>query len=100
MPRVSKGVRPTNPEINVQTGVELVIKDGFPIRKAAERVKVPYQTLARYVQKEKNKKDENVSFKPNYGNKKVMTTELEVELREYLVEASRHNYGLTLLECR
>lgn len=99
MPRISKHIRTPNPPDHVQTGVDLVLKDNFTIRKAAERVKVPYPTLYRYVQKTRDS-DEPIAYKPNYGINKVMTTEMELELKEYLIAAAKLNYGLTLYECR
>lgn len=85
----------------LQTGVELVVKDNFPIRKAASRVNIPHQTLNRYVKRyrEATNKD-TVSYEPNYANRTVLTTELESQLHEYLVQAADLAYGLSTKECR
>jgi hypothetical protein len=100
MPRKPGKKLTPNPPSDVRTGVELVLRDNFTIRKAAERVRVPYQTLARYVSSARNNEGKPISYSPNYTNRTVLTGEMEQQLKEYLILCAKMNYGLTLMDCR
>lgn len=83
----------------LQTGVELVIQDNFGIRKAAKRVGVPFQTLARYVKRARDGK-ETMRYEPNYANRTVLSNEQKRQLADYITEAANLAYGLTYKDCR
>jgi len=51
MPRNYKRKREKTEESTMELAVELVVKDGFTLRKLSERTGVPFQTLQRYVKK-------------------------------------------------
>ena len=101
MPRKpGKKLKPNLPS-DIRTGVQLVMKDSFTIRKAADRVKVPFQTCARYVMRAKNiKEGETMTYSPNYTNRTVLSKDLESKLVDYLIQCARMNYGLTLMDTR
>lgn len=74
-----------NNALEMEIAVEMVVKDNFTLRKAAERTGVPYQTLQRYVKKYKEKGGE-ILFTPTHKTT-VLTPEQEKAMLEYLISS-------------
>ena len=67
----------------MQVAVKLVIEKGCSIRKAAALENIPFQTLSRYVVKQKENPDFD-NFSPRYDVHKVFSTEQEAIIADYL----------------
>ncbi|KAF2898418.1 hypothetical protein ILUMI_07759 [Ignelater luminosus] len=86
---------------NMQETVALV-ESGLSLRVVANRKHVNYMTLSRYVKKLENRTEEereNISFTPNYANKKMFSNDQEKELKEYIITYSKMSYGLDTVDC-
>ena len=83
-------------EQTMKEAVDLVIKDGLSIRKAAERKGVARNTLHTYVKKVKsNPGNLNLRMRPNYSCRKIFNDEEEQSIEHYLIQCSQMNYKLT-----
>uniref|UniRef100_H2YFE2 DDE-1 domain-containing protein n=1 Tax=Ciona savignyi TaxID=51511 RepID=H2YFE2_CIOSA len=70
------------------------------LRKAADHTGVKFQTLARYVNKQKAAGNNNVRMTPNYAVRRVFTDADEQELAEYIKTTARMCFGLTTVDTR
>ncbi|XP_077966411.1 uncharacterized protein LOC144419992 [Styela clava] len=90
-----------DPEVMKQAAEDVAYK-GKSMRATASTYNIPKSTLLRYVRKCKISREEGSStcmlnikdFEPNYAVRRIFTDCEEEELEEYLIEASRHHYGL------
>lgn len=74
---------------------------GRSVRQVAKDKNLAFQTLARYVQKERNKAPgEVVRMSPHYDVNKVFSNEQELELCDYIITCTKMFYGLPFSECR
>lgn len=76
------------------------VLSGRSIRSVAKELNLSFQTLARYVTKQRLSPNDQLRMTPNYRVKQVFTDEEELTLVSYLVTCSNMFYGLPLLECR
>lgn len=85
-------------ETAMKNAIKDVIENGVVIREAATKFGISKSALHRKILKYKTFGDEpqNFNFLRQHGFKPVFTTEEENLLTEYLLQASRMCYGLTL----
>lgn len=88
-----------NDEVSMDKAVQLVLDGATSIRKAAVLQNIPFQTLARYVKKQKSS-TEKIRMFPNYEIRKIFNTDQENCLSDYITKCAQMFYGLPLLECR
>ena len=89
MPRSkTKVTRPKPNEENVKNAIEMVIKRGFSIRKAAKQFHVSKSLIGRYVKLNKEKQNVDVVYEPQNDVKRVFSDEEEIQLTEYCLKAS------------
>lgn len=96
------------PEDRMREAVRAIVEDKKPLRETAREYNIPKSTLQRYVIKSKNlnfdfessEQDINISFKPNYDNRKIFTSEEEAMLSDYLQQAAKLHHGLPPAEAR
>lgn len=70
---------------DMKEAVNMVIKDGISIRKAATIKGLSFQTVSWYVKKIKTAEPgTEINKTPRYDNRKIFTTEQESQLGEYL----------------
>lgn len=75
-----------------------VVNQQMTIREAADNISMSKSTLARAVTKYRQSlKDTNIkiTFQPNHGHQLVFTTEEELLLAQYIIDASKFHCGLT-----
>nr|XP_039252971.1 jerky protein homolog-like [Styela clava] len=94
----------------MKRAAEQVIHEGKKLRTTARENAIPKTTLSRYVKKLKLMSESSVSdsapsdsleyFRPNYTVRRIFSDEEEGELSSYLLQASRHYYGLRKDEVR
>ncbi|KAF2905483.1 hypothetical protein ILUMI_00695 [Ignelater luminosus] len=85
----------------MSAAVDLVLKDNYSIRAAAERLNIKFQTLHRYVTKKRRNPDIPLAgMAPNYAARRTFSAEQEDELGEYLTKCSKMAYGISTKECR
>lgn len=64
------------------------------LRQSAAKFGIAWSTLRRYVLKT-DSGAATCQFEPNYKNKQVFPESLEVELKDYIIQASKIHYGVT-----
>ncbi|KAF2898949.1 hypothetical protein ILUMI_07210, partial [Ignelater luminosus] len=85
----------------MSTAVDLVLKDNYSIRAAAERLNIKFQTLHRYVTKKRRNPDIPLAcMAPNYAVRSIFSAEQEDELDEYNTKCSKMAYRISTKECR
>ncbi|KAF2905345.1 hypothetical protein ILUMI_00828 [Ignelater luminosus] len=85
----------------MSAAVDLVLKDNYSIRAAAERFNIKFQTLHRYVTKKRRNPDIPLAgMAPNYAVRRIFSAEQEDELGEYITKCSKMAYGISTKECR
>lgn len=85
----------------MKDAVKLVLDDGRSIRQACQTFGMKFSTLRRYVEIARKSEDRNaMSYSPNYACRQVFTEEEETLLQEYLIKASKIQYGLTRMQVR
>lgn len=82
----------------MREAVEEVMK-GASLRTVGERMKIPFQTLHRYVKKQKGS-ETPIRMTPNYEVNRIFTAEQEESQIQYIVTCAKMFYGLPLRECR
>ncbi|KAJ8917077.1 hypothetical protein NQ315_012996 [Exocentrus adspersus] len=87
-------------EEQMKNAVNEVVKYGGSLRKTAERYNLKFQTLARYVSKQKQHENENIRMIPKYDCRKIFTAQQELLLVEYIVKCSQMCYGQTTFNVR
>ena len=88
-------------EETMKEAVDLVLKDGLPIRVAADMKGVARNTLHTYVKKCKNNPDSNnVMMMPNYACRKNFTDQEEEIIGDYAIRCSQMNFGLNKFDFR
>ena len=103
MVRNRKGDERKISEIDGQTmkeAVRVVIIGGNSIRKAAQNFGIQNSTLRRYVEKFKMTVDKPIFYAPQYSCRKVFTDEEELSLKDYLVKATKIQYGQSSTQVR
>ncbi|KAF2883719.1 hypothetical protein ILUMI_22447 [Ignelater luminosus] len=84
----------------MSAAVDLVLKDNYSIRAAAERLNIKFQTLHRYVTKKRRNPDIPLAgMAPNYAVRRIFSAEQD-ELGEYITKCSKMAYGISTKECR
>lgn len=85
----------------MEAAVADVIKNGLSFRAAQQKYNISKSAIERSVKKTRSMPD-NVKFEyiPKYDIHRVFTTEQETQLRDYIILAAKHNYGLTRIELR
>ena len=84
----------------MEQAVAMVIS-GSSIREAAELHNVARNTLHRYVQKARNVPEgETAKLQPNYACRRVFSNDEEGTIKEYLINCSKMNYGLSRKKVR
>lgn len=68
------------------------------IRKTAAKFGLCHTTLLRYIKKNEGREKE--ILEPNYAVNKVFNADLEKQLKEYLVTASKMHFGLTKVQAK
>lgn len=84
---------------NMREAVDLVI-GGKSIRSVAKDKGLAVATLARYVTKQKAHPEENIRTVPNYGVRKIFSSEQENTLVDYILTCSKMFYGLSMMDIR
>ncbi|KAF2899617.1 hypothetical protein ILUMI_06558 [Ignelater luminosus] len=80
---------------------DLVLKDNYSIRAAAEKLNIKFQTLHRYLtKKQKNPDIPLACMAPNYAVRRIFSAEQEDELDEYITKCSKVAYGISTKECQ
>lgn len=79
----------------MKTAVLSVAKNGKSVRAVAAEYGIDRKTLGRYVDKYKKSGDGNIEFKANHISCQVFSDKEEHVLKEYLLLASKLNYGLS-----
>lgn len=101
MPRSKTGVKRTPVcKENLERSVKAVIKKEKTAYGAAKEYNVVKPTLLRHVKKCQASSLPSFEYKHNNDTNKVFTDEEETLLVEYILKASRLNYGLTLKNVR
>ncbi|XP_074040581.1 uncharacterized protein [Leptinotarsa decemlineata] len=101
MPRTFKKTTDrTFPEGDLQQAVEDILNNHGSLRQVAAARNVTKSRLALYVKKAKEKGSDNVSFKPNFHQRKVFSDQMEKMLADYLLHCSKMFYGMTPKKCR
>lgn len=84
---------------NMTKAVNLVIKENYSLRRAADYVPgVSFQTLQRYVKKMKNEEDSNsedIRMCPNYSVRQIFSSEQEHDLAHYVDTCSKMCFGFS-----
>ena len=84
----------------MKKAVSLVLK-GQSLRSVVKDTGIKYSTLRRYVKKARSAENlDDVRFFPNYACRKVFTETMEMQLKDYLIHASKIQYGLTFSDVR
>nr|CAI5851291.1 unnamed protein product [Callosobruchus analis] len=101
-----------NRHVDVHSGVDSSIcthcnmefkskRNGMSIRRASEICGVPFTTLKRYHNKTKSLSSlADQRLEPNYSVNRILTSEQEESLKEYVIYCESLFYGLTVKECR
>lgn len=84
----------------MRRAVQDVTEHHMKLRQAAERNNVKFQTLARYVLKQKRNPDVEHSFKPKYDTRRVFTNNQEQLLKDYIFKCSKMCYGQSTKDVR
>ena len=72
-----------------------VVQNGCKLKTTAVKYNIKRTTLGRYVEKYKSAGNKVVvKYMPNYECRRILTTEQEQLVAEYMVTAANHNYGL------
>ena len=71
----------------------MLVRDGIPVRKAADAKGISKSALSRYVLK--YRVDPTAVLTPNYTHSQIFTQEQEQSLEEYLITCSQMFHGLT-----
>ncbi|KAF2900936.1 hypothetical protein ILUMI_05249 [Ignelater luminosus] len=79
----------------MSAAVDLVLKDNYFIRAAAERLNIKYVT-----KKRRNPDIPLAGMAPNYAVRGIFSAEQEDELGEYITKCSKMAYGISTKECR
>jgi hypothetical protein len=83
----------------MQHAAETVISREMALNEAAIKFGIPKTTLFRYVAKLKRRHDDDsllVTFKANYGVRRIFSDGEESMIADYLVEASKLHHGLSV----
>lgn len=104
MPRTStrKTDRGLFKDEDMRAAVDLVIKKKRCLREAAKHYKLSFQTLHRYVSKEVKYPGTfaHRAMVPKYDARKILTSEQEKELAEYMITCSKMCYGKSTRDFR
>ncbi|XP_047097356.1 uncharacterized protein LOC124711359 [Schistocerca piceifrons] len=73
-----------------------VIERGESVRKAAKDLNLDRKTLGRYV--EKGRSGQEMNFQVNHVSNQIFTMDQKADLMNYLIQASKLNYGLTPIQ--
>ncbi|KAK9702438.1 CENP-B N-terminal DNA-binding domain [Popillia japonica] len=85
----------------MEAGVRLVVEEQMSLRKAAERTGIKFQTLQRYVTKQKTAGiGTSIRLTPNYASRRIFTSEQEATLEEYAVTCAKMCYGKSRKDLR
>lgn len=88
-------------EEQMRNAVAAVITDNLKLRAAAENFGVKFQTLARYVKKQRQAgPDINTRMTPNYSCRQIFTNEQENLLKSYILKCSKMCYGHSTFSVR
>lgn len=87
----------------MEKAVHQVVDSRETIRAVAKQFDICHVTLSRYVKKYREAMNSDTaltcSFEPQYDTNKVFPKQLEQQLFDYLIKASKILYGLTLRQC-
>lgn len=79
----------------------MVIEEQMSLRKCAERTGIKFQTLQRYVTKQKTAGiGTNIRLTPNYACRRIFTLEQEATVEEYAVTCAKMCYGKSRKDLR
>ena len=85
----------------MKDAVEKVISEGKSIQSVCEMYNIKFSTLRRYVQKARDAGNTGLtSYAPNYRCRQVFTDVEERLLQDYLIKASKIQFGLTRKQVR
>lgn len=82
----------------MRTAILRVINENCSVRGLAAELNINRTTLQRYVNKYKAAPEDErdtLSYKPNYSVNKVLATELETDLANYIINIANMHHGLT-----
>ncbi|KAF2887560.1 hypothetical protein ILUMI_18613 [Ignelater luminosus] len=85
--RKRKSDKETVSKDQMKEAVKLIVEKGKSVRGVAKDTGLSFQTLARYVKKFRNLRD-------NFGNRQVFTNVQEKELEDFILESSQMCFGL------
>lgn len=85
-------------ETVMREAVQLVLS-GRSLRSVAVEKNLSFQTLGRYVKKQKEAPDQIIRMVPNYSVNKVFNDQQEEELASYIITCSKMFYGLPVVDC-
>lgn len=81
---------------SMKNAVRMVANEGYSLRKASKHFNIPLTTLRRYVLKYSVATDDEklkMMYEPNYFVNQIFSKEVEKELKEYLIIASKIHHG-------
>lgn len=85
----------------MEAGVRMVIEEQISLRKAAERTGIKFQTLQRYVTKQKTAGiGLSIRLTPNYACHQIFTLKQEATIEEYAVACAKMCYGKSRKDLR
>lgn len=79
----------------LKAAVEATVKENLHIRDAAKIFNVTKSTLARHLRAHKTKGKDTFEYSGTNAVKQVFSKDEEIALKDYLILASKHHYGLT-----
>ncbi|XP_065650907.1 uncharacterized protein LOC136079118 [Hydra vulgaris] len=91
--RIRKTDREMIPPETMRAAVNEVLLKNRPNNQVAREFGVDRMTLKRYVKKQRLNPD--ITFKPRFNTRQVFTEEEEHSISNYLLQASKMNYGLS-----
>ncbi|KAI4460163.1 hypothetical protein MML48_6g00004783 [Holotrichia oblita] len=85
----------------MEAAVRMVIEEQMSLRKCAERNGIKFQTLQRYVTKQKTAGiGTNIRLTPNYACRRIFTLEQEATVEEYAVTCAKMCFGKSRKDLR
>ena len=101
MPRSKFGIKRPGPNKDaLEAAAKEVLENKMSFRAAASQYNVSRSTLMRHIKEYRNSGKNKFEYRTNYETQRVFTKEEELLLVQYLKQAARLHYGLSLIEVR
>ncbi|GBL87095.1 hypothetical protein AVEN_218785-1 [Araneus ventricosus] len=76
------------------------VSSGFSIRAIVKELNILKSALQRQIIESKAVGEESYTFEPNFGNRRIFTLKEEKLPTDYMIIASKRNYGLSTTQTR